>query len=70
MNTEDKPVVVTTPEYPDAHRASKSDYLELTIEDVAIDTVIDIRDYLKQNAIPQKRTMYAHELFRWLIKNL
>lgn len=69
MNTEDKPVVVMM-EHPDTHRASKSDYIELAIEDVAIDTVIDIRDYLKQNAIPQKRPMYAHELFRWLIKNL
>lgn len=47
----------------------KTDYIELTIEDVAIDTVIEIRQYMRENGIQEKRTMYGHDLFRWLMKN-
>lgn len=48
----------------------KTDYIELTIEDVAVDTVIEIREYMKENGIQEKRTMYGHDLFRWLMKNV
>lgn len=48
----------------------KTDYIELTIEDVAIDTVIEMREYMKENGIQEKRAMYGHDLFRWLMKNV
>ena len=47
-----------------------SDYIELTIEDVAIDTVIDMRAYFHENGMIPTKNIQSYDLFRWLSKQL
>lgn len=47
-----------------------TDYIELTIEDVAIDTVIDMRAYFQENGLSPSKSIQSYDLFRWISKQI
>jgi hypothetical protein len=40
--------------------------VRISIEDSAIDTVIDLRDYLREEGIILKKEMYSYDLLDWI----
>lgn len=50
--------------------SSSSDYIELTIEDVAVDTVIDMRAYFQENGLIPNKSIQSYDLFRWISKQI
>jgi hypothetical protein len=47
----------------------KRDHIEITIEDVAIDTIIDLRKYMRENGISTtSKPLSSVDLTRWLQK--
>lgn len=49
---------------------SSREHLSITIEDVAIETVIEMNQYMRENGIVQKKPLYGHHLVQWLWKNV
>lgn len=54
----------------ETNQSTSSDYVELTIEDVAVDTVIDMRAYFQENGLIPKKPVQSYDLFRWISKQI
>lgn len=55
---------------PKSVRKDFSGDVVITIEDISIETVIDMRAYMRDNGIIEKKPLRSYDLIHWLNKRL